>query len=181
MTQYYTYSSYDSGKGLSERLKRFSKKHLTGNTHAKRLNRRIELGWMHFYSQTGTYKQVRSRNGGGTRSLAVEKTLTVTDLSSAAKAQFFPNGISKLGMDSDFNFEIRDFKGDKVRNDNKIEDIFQEANLKILRLYIYTKKIDATTAGNKDGLGISVKMLKNCIIIFFSNNAIISVNIINIL
>lgn len=49
-----------------------------GNKHAHKDTRRVEMGWLHF--DRGDYHQVRTRHGGGTRHLSVQKTITMREL-----------------------------------------------------------------------------------------------------
>lgn len=58
-----------------------------GNRHSAKGTRRVELGWLHF--DNGDYHQVRTRHGGGTRHLSVQKNVTVDDLLETGKALFF--------------------------------------------------------------------------------------------
>lgn len=64
-----------------------------GNTHGEKMTRRAEMGWLHF--DKCDYHQVRTRHGGGTRSLVVQKTVTMGELLETGK--------------SNFEFDIRDF------------------------------------------------------------------------
>lgn len=65
------------------------------NTNAKRIVRRIEVGWMDFDEEKGGFKQVKSVSGGGTRHLSVDKNETVSNIKLMAENLFFPNGTSK--------------------------------------------------------------------------------------
>ncbi|RXM98944.1 hypothetical protein EOD39_12417 [Acipenser ruthenus] len=89
------------GEGYENNSKR--RCYLKGNRHAVKESRRIELGWLH------EGKQVRKRNGGGTRVLEVSKTADKQALIQLAKDLFFPNGNSKKGYLEDFKYDILDF------------------------------------------------------------------------
>lgn len=60
-----------------------TKIHLRNNKRAVKMTRKIELGWIH------DKKQVRKRNGGGTRVLDISKKATKTEILSQAKKLFF--------------------------------------------------------------------------------------------
>ena len=59
-------------------------KRLKGNKNAAKKTRRLELGWIH------EGRQVRKKNGGGTRNIDVLKTATKKDLIKNCKEMFFP-------------------------------------------------------------------------------------------
>ena len=71
-----------------------------GNKHAAKVTRRVEMGWLHF--ESGTYHQVRTRKGGGTRNLSVQKSVTMGELVETGKGLFFPNEHSSKGPMEDF-------------------------------------------------------------------------------
>lgn len=50
---------------------------IVGNKHAIKATRWIEMGCLHF--DKGTYHQIKTRNGGGTRHLSVQKSVTAGD------------------------------------------------------------------------------------------------------
>ncbi|MES9904587.1 MAG: hypothetical protein ABW168_18155 [Sedimenticola sp.] len=104
------------------------------------------MGWLNFNKSSSLYKQVRSINGGGTRSLSIERSLTVELVKDAALKTFFPEGKSKLGNVNNFIIEIRDFKGDTVDLTRTIEDLYNGSKLKMLRLYLYTIPITQSDA-----------------------------------
>lgn len=58
-----------------------------GNTFAVKVTRRVEMGWLNF--ERGTYHQIRTRNGGGTRHLTVQKSKTMGELMQTGKELFF--------------------------------------------------------------------------------------------
>ena len=80
---------------------------IVGNKHAVKATRRVEMGWLHF--DNGTYHQIKTRNGGGTRHLSVQKSVTMGELLETGKSLFFPNGFSSKGPVEDFEFDIRDY------------------------------------------------------------------------
>jgi hypothetical protein len=104
------------------------------------------MGLLHQHADGQSYKQVRFRSGGGTRNLNVLKICTIKDILTIAVDTFFPDENSKLGPLSAMEAEIRDFKGDTLDYSKKVETVYNEAKMKLLRLYLYTsyKKTERT-------------------------------------
>lgn len=107
------------------------------NTNALRSTRRIEVGWLHH--QNHDFHQVRSKNGGGTRHLVLEKSTMVKQIIEDAKNLFFPEGKSPKGSIEDFTFEICDFKKQSVAMTATVAELYEQSKLKMLRLYLCTK------------------------------------------
>ncbi|XP_054641985.1 uncharacterized protein LOC129187162 isoform X2 [Dunckerocampus dactyliophorus] len=107
------------------------------NTAAEKTSRKIEIGWLHYGKHE--YQQVRTRNGGGTRHVTVEKTATVADILEKGKDLFFPDGCSPKGPACDFTFDICDFKGKMIQLDDTVGRLYEKTKLKLLRFYIRTK------------------------------------------
>lgn len=120
---------------LGEQRKTFSsdKDHGAGNKYAAKDTRRVEIGWLHFHN--GTYHQVRTKNGGGTRHLSVQKTVTMGDLLEIGKGLFFPNGQSAKGSVEDFEFDIRDFSHNPVPPEATVSQLYEQSKLRLLRIY----------------------------------------------
>ena len=55
------------------------------------------------------------------------------------KELFFANGESKRGKGEEFAFSIKDFKGEEMGS-RTVSELYEESKVKILRLYMYTKK-----------------------------------------
>ncbi|XP_059181256.1 uncharacterized protein LOC131960060 [Centropristis striata] len=108
------------------------------NTAAEKTSRKIEIGWLHFYNNE--YHQVRTKNGGGTRHAAAEKTTTVAQILKLGKELFFPNGQSPKGQADDFTFEVCDFKRKRIIFDDTVGRLYEQTKMKLLRFYICTKE-----------------------------------------
>lgn len=111
--------------------------------------RRIELGWMNYEADSNDYKQVRSQNGGGTRHLSVDKDMTRNALIEIGKNLFFPEGNSKKGSLSAFQFELRDFQLRDVGEDS-VAELYDQSKVKLLRLYLFSKPIDTANEGSPE-------------------------------
>ncbi|KAL3885468.1 hypothetical protein ACJMK2_025524 [Sinanodonta woodiana] len=108
-----------------------------GNINAKKILRKVEIGWLNTYGISGQ-KQVRSTYGGGTRAVQVHIDATVSDILSTGKELFFPSGISKKGKVDDFDFYLADQTGEKLSDQLTLNDIYESTKLKTLRLYVVT-------------------------------------------
>ncbi|XP_053376158.1 uncharacterized protein LOC128546173 [Mercenaria mercenaria] len=128
------------GKWKKERSTLHSCGFKAGNAYAERTIRRLELGWMDYSNQSMCYKQVRQRCGGGVSHLTVEKTLSLKAVLNHTLDAFFPSHISQRGILQEFETEMKDFQGMCVNMENTINELYIESKLKILRVYLYTKK-----------------------------------------
>ncbi|XP_039889513.1 uncharacterized protein LOC120734645 [Simochromis diagramma] len=107
------------------------------NTAGEKTCRKIEIGWLHLSSNE--YRQVRTRNGGGTRHATVEKTTTVAKILEMGKDLFFPDGYSPKGRVEDFVLDVCDFKRTLIALDDTVGKLYEQTKLKLLRFYICTK------------------------------------------
>ncbi|XP_053392341.1 uncharacterized protein LOC128555016, partial [Mercenaria mercenaria] len=128
------------GKWKKERSTLRSCGFKAGNAYAERTIRRLELGWMDYSNESMCYKQVWQRCGGGVRHLTVEKTLSLKAVLNHALDAFFPSGVSQRGILQEFELELKDFQGICVNMEKTINELYIESKLKILRVYLYTKK-----------------------------------------
>ncbi|KAK0134209.1 hypothetical protein N1851_030221 [Merluccius polli] len=113
---------------------------LKGNKHAKRKVRRVEIGWMNVREKDNDFKQVRTVKGGGTRHVSVDRYTTVREIQEMAESLFFPNGLYKSLKLEDHVRGIRDFSQNKIDQDCTVEDLYEKNKVKMLRLYLYTKR-----------------------------------------
>ncbi|KAL3048029.1 hypothetical protein OYC64_006751 [Pagothenia borchgrevinki] len=75
---------------------------------AKQSTRNIEIGWVHTIDKVT--KQVRAKQGGGTRKVPINVHGGFNDILKEGKGLFFPEGKSSKGHESDFKFDVWDFK-----------------------------------------------------------------------
>ncbi|KAL3836965.1 hypothetical protein ACJMK2_022367 [Sinanodonta woodiana] len=102
---------------------------LIGNINAKKVQRRLEVGWLDFDPITESYKQVKTACDGGTRQLILDLHITMAELLETAKILFFPNGESMQGKLDEFTFDISDFS-----------KLYNETKMKLLRVYMGTTR-----------------------------------------
>ena len=110
-----------------------TKMHLRNNKRASKVTRKVELGWIN------NKKQVRKRNGGGTRYLDIYKTATKKDLLSHAKRLFFPNEKSRNRKWEEFSHDIVDFQEAYRDESISVGELYETHKLGVLRLYLFTE------------------------------------------
>uniref|UniRef100_A0A096MDM0 HECT domain-containing protein n=1 Tax=Poecilia formosa TaxID=48698 RepID=A0A096MDM0_POEFO len=118
------------------------------NNNAVKSKRRVEVGWLHF--QSGDFHQVRSKFGGGTRHLALEKNTTVSEVMTIAKELFFPCGLSSKGSIMDFTLSMCDFKRQTVFLDSTLTELYEQFKFKMLQLYLCTKDLEHSSYSSED-------------------------------
>lgn len=109
----------------------------TKKARAKTLTRNIEIGWVH--TDGKITKQVRAKQGGGTRKISVNIQAGFEEILKQGKSLFFPDGESSKGHESDFEFDVWDFKQNPFPKDVSIEMIYNTVKLPLLRFYISTQ------------------------------------------
>lgn len=114
--------------------------HGMGNKHATKTTRRVELGWLHYSEETHSFHQVRARNGGGTRNLTVQKSVTMAELLQTGKNLFFSNGHSPKGPVEDFQLDVRDYCHNILPLDVTVGQLYDQTKLRMLRIYIASMK-----------------------------------------
>ena len=118
----------DAGEGSADHC---ALKTSSGNTNAYKKSRLIEMGWLH------EGKQVRAKNGGGTRSVLVPKSATKQELLVLAKELFFQDG-SKFGQFDEFVTDVCDFKMQPLRDSVSVAEMYENIKLPKLRVYLAT-------------------------------------------
>ena len=120
-------------------------KHQKGNRNAKKLSRKIEVGWVH------EGRSVRAHTGGGTRKLTVPNTATQDDIVREAKKYFFPGGRSARGLEAEkCTFELRDFSHTCIAKDETVADVHGRVMpLGILRFHLYTTECSVPSKVSK--------------------------------
>ena len=119
----------------------------SGNMNAKKKTKKIELGWLHEYGCLT--KQVRSPNGGGTRTLEIQLDCKIGDIMPVAQEVFFPGGHSKKGAITDFCFHIADQTHTKLDMAQTFRELFENTKLKHLRLYMVTRQAQMVQEGKE--------------------------------
>ena len=98
------------------------------------------MGWMHF--REGTFVQVRTKKGGGTRKETVLKDCKKQKLIEKATQLFFPGGKNAEGSLSDFDIDLTDFQQQPIEDTVTVGELYEKTKLPLLRFYLTTKKRD---------------------------------------
>lgn len=109
---------------------------LDGNKHATKKTRIIDMGWMH------EGKQVKQKQGGGTRQLTVNKTTNKSALIQLGVGLFFPDGVSKKGTSADMKFSILDFKEVELPENATVGEVYEVAKIGRARFYLSSELIN---------------------------------------
>ncbi|VDI64842.1 Hypothetical predicted protein [Mytilus galloprovincialis] len=78
---------------------------------------RDDINKIYHIERSSEYRQVRTPNGGGARHINEPKTWRQDDILQHGKKVFFLNCKSNRGKVTDFQFEVRNFMGDRIDND----------------------------------------------------------------
>ncbi|XP_038065173.1 uncharacterized protein LOC119735517 isoform X2 [Patiria miniata] len=136
----------DRKTSLVESLKNKMTSHLLrsksqiGNENAKKQERRVEVGWVHYDFDMKEYKQIYQKKGGGIKHQKYKVDTRLSEIMEQAITWFFPGGKNRHGNVSDFDVFITDPSFDKLDGDTTVQQMYETARVKILRLYIATKK-----------------------------------------
>ncbi|XP_053303389.1 uncharacterized protein LOC128462122 [Pleuronectes platessa] len=128
----YTKSNKDRHQDSEEE---HSNMHLRNNRRASKMTRKIEIGWIN------DKRQVRKRNGGGTRLLDISKTATKKDILSHAKGLFFPNEKSIHGIWEEFSHDIVDFQEANLEDSISVRELYEAQKFGVLRFYLFTEHL----------------------------------------
>lgn len=101
----------------------------------------LKLALMDFDEEGERYKQVKSVNGGGTRHLSIDKNETVADIKVMAENLFFPQRPFKKQNKSLSHYSTH-IESSQIHVDvsNTVHELYNESKVKILRLFLCTKK-----------------------------------------
>lgn len=100
--------------------------------------RSVERGWIH--NDGSDIKQVRAKQGGGTRKVVMDISGGYKEILKEGKGLFFPNGTSSKGHESEFTFDVWDFKQNPFTDHHiSIGAIYDTVKLAKLRFYIATQ------------------------------------------
>jgi len=123
---------------------------LKGNMNARKVQRRVELGWIMKYENKT--KQVRAKTGGGTRHMKVNSDSTVEELKQIALNLFFTNGSSSTwGNVEKYVISMTDFDTTPITDETTtLQELYERSKSKIQRLYLCTSKKAATDTDNSN-------------------------------
>lgn len=145
-------------KSLIEKLKakintitdRGQKQKCDGGPRKRKQTRKIELGWVCLDPKDKIFKQVKTKYGGGTRRISVDRDLKCGSLVQKAKELFFPNGLSTKGPIDHFTVELFDYKSHKCDFDLTVDEMYNISALTTLRFYLATSYKEGFLANNDE-------------------------------
>ncbi|XP_028299062.1 uncharacterized protein LOC114461284 isoform X2 [Gouania willdenowi] len=111
----------------------------TIQTKKKKQTRNIELGWIHNNGELA--KQVKTKQDGGTRKIQISAEAGIRDILQEGKTLFSPSGTSPKGLETNFEFELWDFKQNCLTDETfkSVATMYEATRLTMLRFYIVTK------------------------------------------
>jgi hypothetical protein len=125
---------------------------LPGNKNAVKIERRIELGWLN--DEGDEFKQVKQPRGGGTRHLTLPVSVPIEEILHKGKEIFFPDGKSPHhGKADDYNFSVSKFDHIPVSGSVTLGELYGSTKVKLLRLYICTRKKNCHLDDNENSDG----------------------------
>jgi len=110
------------------------------NKRSLKPTHKVEFGWKHFCS--GKYMQVKKSKGGGTRSVAMNRTAQYDECLLKAQELFFPKQTSQFGKLTDMaDCHLANYNGERITNEGfTVTSYKQETGMNLPRLYFLTKK-----------------------------------------
>ncbi|CAG2184717.1 unnamed protein product [Mytilus edulis] len=98
------------------------------------------ISWTLWEGRAGREGEVKEKTGGGVRKLEVDIDTKAEELMQTGIDLFFIDGQSSHGSISELDFVLRDFKQSKVKLTSTVNELYETSRIKLLRLYIFTKK-----------------------------------------
>lgn len=98
----------------------------------------IEIGWMCSDTRENRLRQIRTKFGGGTRRVTVNKSDKCKDILQTAIDLFFLQGVSSKGPLTMFRCELLDYKSNSFDTASTIEQMYDISALSVLRFYLAT-------------------------------------------
>ena len=121
------------------------KKILSGNKHAEKDKRRVEVGWLDADLKNGSrLRQVKEPSGGGIRHDAFEVSTTMKHMQQVIIPWFFPNGKSRRGLASEYRFFMTDSSHTELSESITVRELYTNTKSKLLHLYLGSEKMYAT-------------------------------------
>lgn len=111
-----------------------------GNGNAKRMERRVEVGWLDYAFHVKEYKQIYMKTGGGIKHETFSVDTLLSTILKVATGWFFPNDQNRRGNISEYDFFITDPSHTELDGHITVGDMYDETKVKILRLYIASKR-----------------------------------------
>jgi len=127
---------------IRERLgeQRSKRGRMSSNKNAKKPQRKVELGWLHYDEKSAKFVQVRPCKGGGIRHVVVSTSARPQDILVSAKQLFFPSGVSSKGHIDNFEVKLVNVEHAEVSASDNIGILYSQTCVPLLRLYLTTRQ-----------------------------------------
>ena len=133
---------------LATFIKGTSLERLPGESKSKKKKRlsskNVGLGWMNFDPKKKKYIPIRASKGGGIRFETFLNTAGKEIILMKMMDLFFPNGKSFAGKNSCFDFQLGNFRGEPINNEEEnrfcLSDYIKKHKLSKTRLYLMSKE-----------------------------------------
>ena len=129
--------------GDSEKLQVKKKRTVPGTSNSCKTVK-VYLGWQHYMSDQGRFKQVRLSKGGGIREVFLPVSTSYVDLLKIATTTFFPKGVSHVGVASEMQLKLGNFQGENIREEEmptfSLEMYREIYNLPRIKIYLLSEK-----------------------------------------
>ena len=153
------------GEGPSRKVSRMSQDKKATEDNKKK---RLELGWLHQFSDGDLYVNVRVKDGGGTRIIELPGNSRNTDIIAYAKKLFFPNGSSPIASVDDLLFQLGNYKQERVQPTVSFPDgtvhpftlynCTKSTRLSKTRLYIMTRRMEESDSDSGVNIAMSLSL-----------------------
>lgn len=132
---------------LQDRLgeQRSKRSKMVQNKNAKRSQRRVELGWLHYDQNSHRYVQVRPCKGGGIRHISVATSTTPAEILRIGQRLYFPDGVSSKGPIDTFQTKLVDVQHRSVDDGHSVGELYAQTCVPLLRLYLATQQLTVSS------------------------------------
>ena len=103
----------------------------------------VQFSWLMYNERRKKYSQVRVRQGGGTRTIQMNKEWTKADILKYGKSIFFDEGKSLMGKLEDFDFDILDNKQRPFPDRATVSELvktLRQSGMLTMHCYMATKR-----------------------------------------
>lgn len=99
----------------------------------------LYIGWYHYNGEK--FSQVRSKRGGGSRTLKVDNSQLLKDVLQSMISSYWPNNQKTgFGLVSHMNFTMKNFEHQDVDSEMSVKQYIELTNHCRARVYLYSRK-----------------------------------------
>lgn len=107
------------------------------------------------------HSQVKTKNGGGTRTVTVLKKNCKSEILQKGIELFFPAGKSSKGNRNEFNFDLWDYGHNPITENVSVEEMYEKTGFTRLRFYVASTKKTSTVTSGDDSLHATQETMVN--------------------